>query len=629
MIVPYKKNSNVKLVWTQNLITSFNSLKEAISNCTTLYFLDDKAPITLHTDASDYGIGGYLFQTIDNIDRPIAFVSKSLSKPQLRWSVIQKEAYAIYHSCISLESLIRDRLFTIRTDHRNLLFITEASNPMIVRWYMALSEFNFKIEFISGVENEIADSMSRLCRNNMLANKDEYSSKEIYVASIIEKFTKLTNHQYKTIGKVHNSTVGHYGLERTLKRLKILKEVWKFQRHHVRFFIDNCPCCQKMSFLKPSIQAHRFTTSTYAPMECLNIDFVGPYKDGGYLLVIIDTFTRWVEIYPTVDASALSAAQRLLEHFGRYGAPYQLRSDNGPHFIADVIREFLSLVGTQHCLTLAYSKEENAIVERVNKEINRHLRALTFDTSNEDYKKSIPFVQRILNSNYSDRLKISAAQMLFGNMLNLDRGIFLPISEIIPTKRPLSKYMSDLLLMQDNLLKASAKELLRTDQLHMTSKELFEHKEYPIDSYVLVHYRTGVPPSRLHTHWKGPMKVVKGQDSRYTLLDLISGKEVDYHVSDLKAFNFDPAIVNPLDIARRDHLEHFLDRVYDISGDPKNKKSLKFRVSWFGYDASEDSWEPYANLRDTEALHDYLRSKKLQFLIPKKFNVSQPIPIRS
>jgi hypothetical protein len=34
-------------------------------------------------------------------------------------------------------------------------------------------------------------------------------------------------------------------------------------------------------------------------------------------------------------------------------------------------------------------------------------------------------------------------------------------------------------------------------------------------------------------------------------------------------------------------------------------------------------------IRDTEALHDYLRSKKLQFLIPKKFNVSQPIPIRS
>ena len=46
-----------------------------------------------------------------------------------------------------------------------------------------------------------------------------------------------------------------------------------------------------------------------------------------------------------------------------------------------------------------------------------------------DYKKSLPFVKRILNSNHSDRLKISASQMLFGNMLNLDKGIFTPISE--------------------------------------------------------------------------------------------------------------------------------------------------------------------------------------------------------
>jgi transposase InsO family protein len=130
--------------------------------------------------------------------------------------------------------------------------------------------------------------------------------------------------------------------------------------------------------------------------------------------VIIDTFTRWVELYHTPDATALSAAQSLLKHFGRFGAPLQLRSDNGPHFVAEVIREFLLLVGTQHCLTLAYSKEENALVERMNKEINRHLRALTFEnTSLKKYAESLPFVQRILNSNYSDKLKISASQVLF------------------------------------------------------------------------------------------------------------------------------------------------------------------------------------------------------------------------
>ena len=114
-------------------------------------------------------------------------------------------------------------------------------------------------------------------------------------------------------------------------------------------------------------------------------------------------------MYHTTDATALSAAECLLKHFGRFGAPHQLRSDNGPHFIAEIIRQFLLLVGVKHCLTLAYSKEENAIVERYNKEVNRHLRALIFENlSLTDYKKSLPFVQRILDSNHSDRLKISA-----------------------------------------------------------------------------------------------------------------------------------------------------------------------------------------------------------------------------
>ena len=120
-------------------------------------------------------------------------------------------------------------------------------------------------------------------------------------------------------------------------------------------------------------------------------------------------------MYHTTDATALSAAECLSDHFGRFGAPHQLRLDNGPHFIADVFREFLHLIGVSHTLTLAYSKQENAIVERYNKEINRHLRALTFENlSLTDYKKSLPFVQRVQNSNHSDRLKLLTSQMLFG-----------------------------------------------------------------------------------------------------------------------------------------------------------------------------------------------------------------------
>ena len=117
--------------------------------------------------------------------------------------------------------------------------------------------------------------------------------------------------------------------------------------------------------------------------------------------------------------------------------------------------------------------------------------------------------------------------------------------------------MNDLLAIQDNLLKASAEELLRTDLLHTTTQGQNLHKKYLPNSYVLLHDRTGLPPTRLHTNWEDPLGVIKGSNSRYTILDLITSKEEDCHVSDMKPFVFDSALVDPLDIAQRDQMEFF------------------------------------------------------------------------
>ena len=86
--------------------------------------------------------------------------------------------------------------------------------------------------------------------------------------------------------------------------------------------------------------------------------------------------------------------------------------------------------------------------------------------------------------------------------------------------------------------------MLRTDTLRLTTKELHKHTVFSPDTYVLVHYRTGSPPTRLHTLWRGPMKVIEGRDSRYKLLDLIILKEEEYHVSDMKPLLFDAAMLH-------------------------------------------------------------------------------------
>ena len=74
-------NKTRRVVWTPESTAAFHEMKPAISKCTTMHFMSDTAPTTLHTDASDYGVGGYLFQTVDGMDQPVAFEADPLISP--------------------------------------------------------------------------------------------------------------------------------------------------------------------------------------------------------------------------------------------------------------------------------------------------------------------------------------------------------------------------------------------------------------------------------------------------------------------------------------------------------------------------------------------------------------------
>jgi hypothetical protein len=129
---------------------------------------------------------------------------------------------------------------------------------------------------------------------------------------------------------------------------------------------------------------------------------------------LIDTFTRWVELYPVLEATTEQAANCLLQHFSRYGSPTTIRLDKGLHFSNAVAESFLA-TSTLHNFSLQYSSQEKSNVERNNKEIYRHLRALTFDKNIiDDYQLSLPLVQRVLNFSYYSRTKISPEDLLFG-----------------------------------------------------------------------------------------------------------------------------------------------------------------------------------------------------------------------
>ena len=83
-----KYKGSKKLIWT-----AFHFCRQAVSNCQELYFLEDTSTPILQTDASDYGIGGYLYMITNHQLRVVRFFSKALVGSQLNWSAREKECY--------------------------------------------------------------------------------------------------------------------------------------------------------------------------------------------------------------------------------------------------------------------------------------------------------------------------------------------------------------------------------------------------------------------------------------------------------------------------------------------------------------------------------------------------------
>ena len=267
---------------------------------------------------------------------------------------------------------------------------------------------------------------------------------------------------------------------------------------------------------------------------------------------------------------------------------------------------------------MAYSKQENPIVERVNKEVNRHLRAFTFDSASlESYKLCLPFVQRIINSSVHSSTGASPASLLFGNQLNLDRGILTEFPENNNIPLPASKIIADMLIIQKQLNEMAEDQLKSADKIHVEVNK-GQQTIFDVDSYVLTLNPRG-PETRLHCKWLGPFKVVSFNKSQYTILNLITKKTRDVHASQLRSFKFNPTKRNPADIARRDYMEFFIEDIIAHVGHKSKASHMKFHVKWLNYDSTHNTWEPWSSLRATDQLHEYLRENNMTSIIPKEF----------
>jgi hypothetical protein len=132
---------------------------------------------------------------------------------------------------------------------------------------------------------------------------------------------------FRKIRSAHNHEVGHHGVERTILRMQ---RAFPRMRARVKHFVDACSFCQKMSRLSPALRVSR---------------------------VMIDII-------------------------GTLASPRVIHSDQGAQFIGEPFDHMSAFkFSTLRSIATANSKEESAIVERANKEVNRHLRSLIYESA--------------------------------------------------------------------------------------------------------------------------------------------------------------------------------------------------------------------------------------------------------
>ena len=184
--------------------------------------------------------------------------------------------------------------------------------------------------------------------------------------------------------------------------------------------------------------------------------------------------------------------------------------------------------------------------------------------------------------------------------------------------------------MQQHIIELATNNQECTDFRHLARKEVspsqpydFKEGDYVIYSQPNFFRNTDARQDKLSPHYKGPYQIVTVTSQQVHVRNLLNNKIIVCHPAHIHPFVVDPNRVNHNDIAQQAATEYVVEKVLKINGviNPRTRRfyknnSLECLIRWAGYDESEDSWEPYKELRYNDQFIEYCQQHNLQYLIP-------------
>jgi len=460
-------HKKVKWSWDNEQQLSFDKLKSALACYPVLHCPDFDFPFEVQCDASNVGLGAVLVQHIRDQERVIAYASRTLTSAERNFTVTEKECLAIVFAVEKFRPYVEGTHFRVITDHSSLRWLRNLKNSTgrLCRWLFRLDQYDFETIHRKGKQMVVTDCLSRapynlqsdvVCadtadivtppdvtqttdkwycelknkiQNNPAAyptffiqNDKIFKTVKNDVTDRLDKKLVIPTDIRRQVMEQNHSTLaaGHLGFLKTLDKIKQCC-YWPNMYVEVRAFVARCRDCQRFKSTNSApVGEMSSEPAPLKPMSVISIDLVGPLprtrKQNKYIVVCIDTSTKWITAVP-IRAATSAAVSRVLvdEVILNHGVPDLVLADNGTQFTGREFREVCAKFNIKLNFVPKYYPRANP-VERANRTLKTSL-AIFANQDHRTWDEKLKYIVFAIRTSVNESTGFTPAQLMYGRDL--------------------------------------------------------------------------------------------------------------------------------------------------------------------------------------------------------------------
>jgi len=476
------KKKGVPFAWKEQHQGAFEALKRALCKAPVLQVPDCSREFVLAADASDVSVSGVLQQRVNSALAPIADYSRVLTPAEKRYSTYKKECLAVLFGCEKCRAYLEHKEFELLYDNLALCWLLKRVKDVgrSGRWILRLAPFKFRVRHSRGVNNVVADALSRmfdghcpespeivcatmlnslplvysslqeyqgddaLCRDlkrkveNKIAAADNFC---IYNGLLCYSPKKARRRRWVVPSSLKRMLLqyfhdgglaGHLGARKTFS--KIVSNIWwPSMRKDVFDYVRKCELCLRAKPEQNMCVGLHSSEPCSEPMEKLFVEFVGPLvrsKRGNIaILVVVDAFSKFVFIYPVRRITAQLVLECLeRSFFPAYGTPKCVVTDNARVFCCRLFRDLCFRWGVKHLTTIPYYPVAS-LAERVNRNLKSALK-IFHHSSQKTRDEDLPWISIAFNTATHESTQATPDALFLGRELRCPLGVRWDVSPV-------------------------------------------------------------------------------------------------------------------------------------------------------------------------------------------------------